>query len=228
ADVIARVGHDLTEAFAGEPWYEPTEALPVACDAGELTQDLQEFRRKCEAGRFVPGPVRCVTVMPRRFNDIVRKTGSKGAVPADALRELIRWNRASLPSGEPIHFTIDRQGGRVYYAAQIHDTCPDDWVHTKAESPERGYYWVNGRDREVTWTFTPRADSESLCVAWASMFSKYLREVCMRQFNRFWQQHIPDIRPTAGYPSDSWRFLELISPVAKRLGLKKANYWRSR
>ena len=39
-------------------------------------------------------------------------------------------------------------------------------------------------------------------MALASMLAKYLREVFMRQFNRFWLGHVDGLKPTAGYPGD--------------------------
>ena len=32
------------------------------------------------------------------------------------------------------------------------------------------------------------------------MASKYLRELAMRPFNEFWSRHVPELKPTAGYP----------------------------
>ena len=58
------------------------------------------------------------------------------------------------------------------------------------------------------------------------MASKYLREVLMLEFNRFWLEHVPDLRPTAGYPGDSARFFEAIRPVIAKLGLREETLWR--
>ena len=60
------------------------------------------------------------------------------------------------------------------------------------------------------------------------MLCKYLREVCMRQFNRFWAAHVPGIRPTAGYPGDAKRFFEEIRPTMAKLGLTDDQVWRKR
>ena len=51
--------------------------------------------------------------------------------------------------------------------------------------------------------FEPRADGCHLNVALASMAAKYLREVCMLQFNRYWAAQVPGLKPTAGYPTDA-------------------------
>ncbi len=58
------------------------------------------------------------------------------------------------------------------------------------------------------------------------MTAKYLREVLMREFNAFWQRHVPGLKPTAGYPGDAARFLDAIRPAAQRLGIAEAALWR--
>ncbi len=58
------------------------------------------------------------------------------------------------------------------------------------------------------------------------MTAKYLREVLMREFNAFWQRHVPGLKPTAGYPGDAARLLDAIRPAAQRLGIAEAALWR--
>jgi hypothetical protein len=60
------------------------------------------------------------------------------------------------------------------------------------------------------------------------MLCKYLREVCMRQFNRFWTGHVPGLKPTAGYPGDARRFYDAIRPVMAKLGIGEECVWRKR
>ncbi len=51
-----------------------------------------------------------------------------------------------------------------------------------------------------------------LPVALASMLAKYVRELCMGQFNRYWGHLVPGLQPTAGYYVDAQRFLGEIRP----------------
>jgi hypothetical protein len=60
------------------------------------------------------------------------------------------------------------------------------------------------------------------------MISKYVRELLMREFNRYWLTHVPDLAPTAGYPNDAPRFFEAIRPAMKKMGLAERLVWRSR
>jgi hypothetical protein len=78
----------------------------------------------------------------------------------------------------------------------------------------------------VQVTFEPRADMSHFCVALASMVSKYLRELFMREFNHFWQQKVPGLKPTAGYPGDARRFWNDIAEVVRHLGLSEEVLWR--
>jgi hypothetical protein len=48
----------------------------------------------------------------------------------------------------------------------------------------------------------------------------------MLEFNRFWREHQPDLRPTAGYPGDAARFLNAIRTTLEKLGLREEMLWR--
>jgi hypothetical protein len=50
----------------------------------------------------------------------------------------------------------------------------------------------------------------------------------MLRFNAFWQAHVPDLQPTAGYPEDAKRFKQQIAATQKRLGIADKNLWRKR
>jgi ribonuclease HII len=69
---------------------------------------------------------------------------------------------------------------------------------------------------------TPQAESQSFAVALASMVSKYIREIFMHHWNAYWQQQVPGLRPTAGYPGDALRFLQAIEQARLQLGLEEA------
>jgi ribonuclease HII len=159
---------------------------------------------------------------------VAEAADSKGAVLAEALGRLLRWNVEHLSGQEPLTVFIDKHGGRNTYAAQLQHGLPDSIVLARQESLARSVYDVQGLHRRLTLTFQPRADAEHFCVALASMTSKYLREVLMREFNAFWLEHVPGLKPTAGYPGDSARFLTAIRPAFERLQLNENAVWRRR
>jgi hypothetical protein len=58
------------------------------------------------------------------------------------------------------------------------------------------------------------------------MMAKYVRELCMAEWNAFWAEKIPGLAPTAGYPLDAKRYRIAIAAKATELGFKEADYWR--
>lgn len=212
------------EDLCGESWFDREDVLPVHIDPS-ATWGASEPVREALGGqwtgdyRIVPAP---------RFNRFVDEYGSKGTVLSRGLIELLASQAAAIPEGEPLHFACDKQGGRNYYAPLLQEAFPEGWVIAERESAEESRYRVELLPRDVTVTFRPRADGDSVAVALASMVCKYLREVCMRQFNRFWAAHVPGIKPTAGYPLDAKRFYDEIRPAMEKLGLTADQVWRKK
>lgn len=227
SDYVGRTSPTCHSLLKCEPWYRGTTKLPVVTEQPVLAKAVERFERACQRRQVAWGPVRCIIVCAGRFNDLVDSWGSKGATLGTALAELIEANRRP-EDGENVTFTIDKHGGRNTYAPMLQNAIPDGMVVAHEESMDRSAYSVLGLERQVRLTFRPRADSTSFCVALASMVSKYVREILMREFNDFWQSHVPGLKPTAGYPGDSARFFEEIKPAAQKLGIPEAVLWRRR
>ena len=211
--------------LCAEAWYTGTTPLPMESSVDELGAAGGVFREACEEAGVCWGPVRSVVVCPPRFNAVVEREGSKGAVLADCLAELLRCGRC-VDGGEPLFFFIDKHGGRNKYAALVQHALPGGVPVTHKEDMARSEYSVAGLERDVRLTFEPRADASYFCVALASMVSKYLRELLMHEFNTFWQAKVPGLKATAGYPGDAARFWQAIRAAAARLGLAEGAVWR--
>jgi ribonuclease HII len=214
------------EELCVEPWYTGVTSLPLHAPPHELTETTTLFRAACAEAGVEGWRSQSVTLCARRFNALLDEGGSKGTILAHALAGLLRWSMLNLPRPDPIAFWIDKHGGRNAYAAQVQHALPETMVVARHEALNRSVYEVLGLSRTVTLTFQPRADAEHFCVALASMASKYLREVLMKEFNIFWQTHVPGLKSTAGYPGDAARFLDAIQPVVRRLGLEEGAIWR--
>lgn len=165
-------------------------------------------------------------VGPQQFNAILQEADSKAVVLSRGLIGLLRDKFAGVPGDEPLHVVCDKQGGRNFYGPFLQDAFPDGWIVAERESAAESRYRVAGLNREVTVVFRPKADGDSVCVALASMVCKYLREVCMAQFNAFWRTHVPGLKPTAGYPVDAKRFYAEIQPAMAKLGIPPDAVWR--
>jgi len=211
-----------------EGWYDPEESTPVAATSEEVQAAFTAFHEGLTNGVGVGRPDAIIVPTPQ-FNRVCDEYGSKAVVLSRGLVELITAAIRGIPrDGEPVVFLCDKHGGRNYYAAMLQEAFPKGWIVPERESADESRYRVELLECPVTVIFRPRSDAESIAVALASMLCKYLREICMRQFNRFWAAHVPGIRPTAGYPGDALRFFDEIRPAMAKLGLADDQVWRKK
>jgi hypothetical protein len=224
--LVDRLCPDFHADLRAEPWYKGSSTLPMTADGSRLKKAVDRLSSVSQKREVHWGPVHCVVVCPARFNRLLDHWGSKGAVLGHALGLLLSANRMLGQDSEPISFLIDKHGGRNTYAPMLQHVLTEGMVIAHEEGPGRSVYSVLALEREVRLTFQPRADAEHFGVALASMISKYLREVLMREFNEFWQAQMPGLKPTAGYPVDSLRFWNAIRPLAEGLEIPEAVLWR--
>jgi ribonuclease HII len=226
ADLIDHAAAQDHAELRAEAWYRGMMALPSCVPANDLTMDVERLDGACGAAGIAAWRMASVLVCPARFNALTAAAGTKGAVLANALGRLLRDSHRALPAGEPASVVVDKHGGRNTYAAFIQDALAEGAVVARQESMARSAYEVLGLGRELRLTFQPRAEAACLCVALASMASKYLRELLMQEFNHFWQQQVPGLKPTAGYPGDAVRFWEAIQSAVRNLGIAEDAVWR--
>jgi ribonuclease HII len=219
-------GH--TDDLGLETWFTGESNLPNQVPPDTLAEVSERLRQCCQKKEVELGLVRSVIVCPSRFNSFLDQWGSKGAILGHGLSELIHCNLNAASQGEQIVFHVDKHGGRNNYYAMLQEALPDSMVVSEKESMDKSVYRVVGGDRGISFTFQPRADSEYFGVALASMVSKYLREILMLEFNAYWQERVPGIEPTAGYPTDAGRFFQAIRPAVLRLGIPEEAVWRRR
>jgi hypothetical protein len=220
-------GSSLT-GLASEPWYTGTSGLPSEAEAERCQEAAERFRACCATRQVEWGHFRSIVICPTQFNQLLEHWDSKGAVLGHALVELLSGHPEMDGFGEPVWFFVDKHGGRNNYAAMLQSAIADGMVVAFEEGRDRSIYRILGLKREVRLTFQPRADAEHFCVSLASMVSKYVREMLMKEFNQFWQTHLPELKPTAGYPGDAVRYYDAIRPIAQRLGLAEDAVWRKR
>ena len=205
-----------------EAWYDSTLSLPTFPNP---PADLRPTLLALNIETQIVG-VNLVTTPV--FNRIVNGSESKATVLSIGLSNLLATLQQVLSGDDKIHVCCDKQGGRNFYGPLLQGAFADGWVVTEHESATESRYRVENIGRDVSIIFRPRADSGSISVALASMLCKYLREVCMLQFNKYWQQHLPSLKPTAGYPVDAKRFMAEIRPIFSQAGLTEDLVWRVR
>jgi ribonuclease HII len=213
--------------LGAEAWFTGETLLPTAVSADELAMGMDGWRSASEVGGVSWVVCRSAIVAAPRFNDMVERWDSKAAVLGLSMTQLLR-SCLQATSPEPMRIVIDKHGGRNQYSALLQHAFDDAMVLAQEEGAARSVYRVEGLDRTVRVTFMPKADVAHFTVALASMISKYLRELLMREFNRFWLTHVPGLPPTAGYPLDADRYYTAIRPAMAKLGIAERQVWRCR
>jgi ribonuclease HII len=223
---------ELAPATAAEsgnlPWYGADRQLPAAQTLDDLHEPAGRFRTACESTGVELAALFACVVEPASFNRMVDHWGSKGGALTEAIQTLITAIIPRLRPNEPVYVMVDKHGGRNTYSALLQHCFGDGMVFVRRESMACSQYDIQGYAGPIRLQFQPRADSEHFCVALASMLSKYLREMLMGEFNRFWAERLPGLKHTAGYPGDASRFYDAIRPMVDQLGLAHEVVWRKR
>lgn len=207
-------------------WYAgPPTALPVGGTREALGIRANALASVLEERGVGVLSIRCAALGEGEFNGVVRRTRSKaeatiaciGAHLRHALGAFAtgRWGRP----GDHLRIVCDRLGGREQYAGMLErelNALPGlrAAVRPLAEGPALSRYeaaWPAlpgsaGPGRAVI-AFAAESEDKHLPVALASMVAKYVRELAMLRFNRYWCSRIPEIKPTAGYWQDARRWL---------------------
>lgn len=153
----------------------------------------------------------------RDFNVRLKTRGNKAEVTWERAGGLLRQAVDLATPGEPMHATIDRQGGRKFYGPRLGALFKGAFVWTEEESKPRSAYRLEHGGSELRVVFQEKAESAALPVALASLAAKLARELLMARFNAFFRAHDSEIKPTAGYYTDGKRFLKVTAAMRKQL-----------
>jgi ribonuclease HII len=213
------------EDLRQESWFGEEHSLPSVLPVKPLIEPTSQVKKGCEEASIEWGAAKMVVTPTPKFNALLDIWELKSNVLTQGVMALFQEVR-SLPGEDSIHIAVDKLGGRNYYTAMLQSAFDDGWVHAIKETSQECSYEIREIGREITITFQPRADETFLPVALASMASKYVREICMMQFNRYWQTKIPGLKGTAGYPVDAKRFLDDIRPKLLEMKIPEDQIWR--
>ena len=218
AELLEAVAPETTEESAGYPWYGRCELpLPTCGTATDLELAANALRVAMrDAGVGLLG-LTCRPMLVGRFNRMIGATDNKWTTAFDATCGLLHELWTAWADQRYVQVTVDRQGGKQRYVEPLRRVFASASLKVLEESDRRSVYRLtrDGRTMEVRF----RVDGETHCLstALASMTSKYLRELFMSLLNAYWQRHVPDLKPTAGYYQDGRRFLDEITPAAETL-----------
>lgn len=219
----------LGTRLEGHPWYagDPT-ALPIANDPGLVAVAASRLAAAEGAGVRLMG-LRCTAVGETAFNQVVRDAGSKAAVTAGVISDLVRTVAHEADAQTDLRIVCDRQSGRADYRDLLSAAFPDADVVCDARSGVATHYTLRLRkpvQREIGVLFQTEAEDRHLPVALASMTAKLVRELAMARFNRYWCGRCPELKPTAGYRQDGARFLRdlhtIVTPTERATMVRMA------
>jgi hypothetical protein len=205
------------------PWYASEDVpVPVAACPDAIERGVAALQHGLQTVGLRLQRILCDIVTEARFNRLIETCGNKGAALTEASLQLLR-RTGCLDGDAPTCVLADKHGGRNQYSGVLSHTFDGRLPQTLEESRERSRYRLGAAEIR----FQARAE-EHLPVAAASMVSKYVREVAMTAFNRYWRRHLPDVKATAGYPEDARRFRRDIAAAQLQLGIPDHVLWRCR
>ncbi len=210
------------------PWYRDMDAaLPQAADGGGIRIAASALRRDLETQGVQVAGMWSEILPEGHYNRLVANTQNKAVVLSGLTLRLIQRAADAFP-GRSMRIFVDKQGARQRYGPLLMRAFENRRLRVIEETPEMSAYELSGS--RTTWRvqFTQNGESHHLPVAQASLVSKYLRELLMGSFNRYWCGEAPDTRPTAGYYKDGLRFLDEIEPHRLRLGIEREQLVRER
>lgn len=203
-----------------EPWYA---GEPGACPVGNPIDAFglwaNTLKVSCDEAGVGVLALACEPLGERVFNELVRAAGTKAAATESALVNHLWtvWDRWGVVGAQPdggggVRVICDRQGGRTNYLPMLTRAFPGVDVRCTHESDEQSRYEirgvVDGQERHMHVLYLVESERQHLPVALASMAAKLVRETLMTRFNRYWCARMPELKPTAGYRNDAWRWLE--------------------
>lgn len=204
----------LGARFEDRPWYAgDASPVPVAHTPGELAVARARLAAALELAGVEVLALRCTAVGEAAVNAAVRERRSKAEATAAALGAHLRSIVELTGDAGRATIVCDRLGGRTAYAEILAREVPGSAVEVITESAAVSCYHLRVASREIEVQFMPEAESHHLPVALASMLAKYVRELAMARFNRHWCSRLPDLKPTAGYRGDAWRWLRDAAPA---------------
>ncbi len=165
--------------------------------------------------------IKAAIIEPQRFNQLVREYDNKSLVVSRVAFQLLRsvWS----PNEAEAFVVGDKHGGRNRYDQLLSEVLDGEMIFRLEEGADRSDYRVG----KTVLRFQPRAEEHGP-VALASMTAKYVRELAMSRFNRFWAGHVDGLKPTQGYPVDAKRFRQEIAETQRKLGITDEVLWRNR
>jgi ribonuclease HII len=219
------------ENVSALPWYELNDklSLPLVTDKNLITNAAHSLKNAfLQKHILFKGAYSCI-IDADNFNKAV-STKNKSDLLFDITKNLLiklfnlYWNEA-----KNISIYAGKHGGKTYYHTALSKALPEYSITTLKQSHTCSEYAIsNDKAKKCLISFVKNGEDKHFPIALASMYCKYQRELCMKMFNNYWNKYLPSLKPTAGYYTDSRRFLSDITPIIKKLAITPQSFVRTR
>ena len=227
-DLLRRLAPHTPAAMDDYPWYADLDfALPVETDRRAIATQATAVRRDARANGVRLAGVLAEPLLEGQYNRLVSSTRNKAIVLLGLTLRIVQ-RILDKAAGRDVRIVIDRQGGRRHYASHLMTSFDRFDLQILEESPQHSAYRLIRSPSSHRVEFCTNGEDHHLPVALASIFSKYLRELFMRGFNRYWCDRVSSLRPTAGYYTDARRFLDEIAGEINQQGIDRNMLVRQR
>ncbi len=225
-DLLARLSGVPLPGQQPPPWHTNLP-IPAYGETGSIAIAGNMLQSAIRAGNTPPAGLWTRVMDVPEFNRLVRATDNKASVLTSMTMMHARRLHDLFHESDLLLF-VDKQGGRDHYTRLLINTFPDRSLKVLLESSEESRYLITAPvgEGKTLIIFREKAEQHCLATALASMICKYLRELYMTMFNRWWARRLPEIAPTAGYYTDAMRWLGQTEPHFDRLEVKREHLVR--
>lgn len=207
-------------------WCGSPTPIPLANDPALLGIASARLARALAEASTRLLALRVCAVDAPEFNGALARTRSKASINTTLAFEHL-LGAARRHADDDLFIALDRHGGRTHYREELAFTFRDAVIRVLEESDDRSAYEVRERGRCIHACWESESESKHLPVALASMAAKLTRELWMARLNRFFAQHLPELKPTAGYVEDGRRWLAEVEPHLPRIGIDRSRLVRN-
>lgn len=205
--------------------------LPREATLDEIDRTAAAWRAKTDRTPLELLGLVARPIFPAEFNRLLerhqRKSDLLSQVSLELVFGLIERVRELGGATESLTVFCDKHGGRNRYSAQLSEASGGMLFLPIEESRDSSRYRGHCDGRPIEWLFLSKAE-RLVPVALASMTAKYLRELAMEAFNRYWMGRVGGLRATAGYPVDARRFSAETEAARRAEAMPLSDFWRNK
>ncbi len=215
-------------ALHAAPWFQQLDGAfcpSIPHDRARL--DAAAVHRDLEAAGCTLFAFGARAVPAGEWNQLLHSTGGKGSANFAVAMELVKHILAHTGDA-PLRIELDRHGARMRYADVLREALNPVGIAIHGERPGGSTYSLEFPNRSVQVRFSEGADSKHMPVALASLAAKQTRERLMDEFNSWWSEQLPGLKPTKGYGVDGKRWLAEVLPQLEPTGVDVKRLRRDR